>query len=604
MAATHRGDTRPTQAATTHPAASNGTPASGFAPPCAWLSSSIAAAFVAVTLGFLASAPPAHALTYALPSDESMVDRAAIIVHGLVTDRAPGVDGDGRPFTEFTVSVGEVLKGGVGGSTVMVRQPGGALGTGLAMRIAGLHMLREGDRVLLFLSERGEAHRIVDFDLGVFFERQIAGQTLLERTPSLGERVLPGTSDAAADETLLGPRDSELFRRWIQDRAAGTVRPADYFVPEGELEGGPQLVILPYRHTRSADSCEYPGESIRWIEFEQGNPVTYRIQEGGDPAFGEDTTREIVAAATAAWNDDPGSLVNLQIHPEPSAPAEQDYRDGINLLMFEDPFEDGDELVLGEGGTLAWAPVWYVCNVEPMPRPAPNQGGQDHRIYQADVVTARNLGEWLAQADADEATRQSHLAELMTHEIGHGLGFSHPCGANAGRGAEFVPCETTAEQEAIMRGSAHLDGRGAQLSDDDRTILRILYSNSTFPVSPHLGEEGYTDCEAAEPSIVLEGHEVWMCYETPDGTIADALGDHWGPESGVLWFFQRSNAEVLIKVLEGCAYNQHRWVFASPATDLAFNLLVRSPDGEWWSHYNRQGDPASPRRDTSAFDCE
>ena len=118
-------------------------------------------------------------------------------------------------------------------------------------------------------------------------------------------------------------------------------------------------------------------------------------------------------------------------------------------------------------------------------------------------------------------------------------------------------------------------------------------------------EEGLTACDPTTTPLTLDGgYEVRMCYETPDGTIGEARGGVWtSGESGLLWFFNRDNVEVLIKVLDGCAINGHYWVFVAPVTDLAFNLHVTSSDGRRWTQRNRQGEPAEAMSDTSAFVC-
>ena len=95
-----------------------------------------------------------------------------------------------------------------------------------------------------------------------------------------------------------------------------------------------------------------------------------------------------------------------------------------------------------------------------------------------------------------------------------------------------------------------------------------------------------------------------MCYETSAGAVGQARD--WGldsSQSALLYFFDRNNVEVLIKVLDGCGVNGHRWVFVAPVTDLAFNLHVESPTGERWTHRNRLGQTADAAGDTSAFPC-
>ncbi len=114
-----------------------------------------------------------------------------------------------------------------------------------------------------------------------------------------------------------------------------------------------------------------------------------------------------------------------------------------------------------------------------------------------------------------------------------------------------------------------------------------------------------TDCEPGGTALTLAGgYQVSMCYETYAGETGDALD--WGldsSQSALLYFFERNNAEVLIKVLDGCGVNGHRWVFVAPVTDLAFNLRVESPDGQVWTHTNRLGQTADAASDTAAFGC-
>ena len=46
-------------------------------------------------------------------------------------------------------------------------------------------------------------------------------------------------------------------------------------------------------------------------------------------------------------------------------------------------------------------------------------------------------------------------------------------------------------------------------------------------------------------------------------------------DSGLFWFFNADNLEMLVKVLDGCAINGHYWVFAAAATDVEYELTVR-----------------------------
>jgi hypothetical protein len=43
---------------------------------------------------------------------------------------------------------------------------------------------------------------------------------------------------------------------------------------------------------------------------------------------------------------------------------------------------------------------------------------------------------------------------------------------------------------------------------------------------------------------------------------------------GILWFFDETNPEILVKVLDGCSFNGHYWVFYAATTTAGFSLTV------------------------------
>lgn len=99
------------------------------------------------------------------------------------------------------------------------------------------------------------------------------------------------------------------------------------------------------------------------------------------------------------------------------------------------------------------------------------------------------------------------------------------------------------------------------------------------------------------------GYRARMWYVTPEGDVGQASSGIWeSGNSGLLWFFDRENAEVLVKVLNGCGLNGHRWVFSASATDMYFNMHVRSPDGRLW-RYEKPAGFHVPVGDTEAFPC-
>ncbi len=75
-----------------------------------------------------------------------------------------------------------------------------------------------------------------------------------------------------------------------------------------------------------------------------------------------------------------------------------------------------------------------------------------------------------------------------------------------------------------------------------------------------------------------------------------------GGDSGIFWFFQPDNWEMLIKVLDGCAVNHHFWVFSAAVTDVGFTLRVTDTmTGAVKQYDNPIGVAAPAVTDTQAF---
>ncbi len=73
-------------------------------------------------------------------------------------------------------------------------------------------------------------------------------------------------------------------------------------------------------------------------------------------------------------------------------------------------------------------------------------------------------------------------------------------------------------------------------------------------------------------------------------------------DSGLLWFFEDDNWEMLVKVLNGCPSNDHYWVFFVAATDVEYTLtVVDTQTGQVQVYFNPQGNPSPLVTDTSAF---
>jgi hypothetical protein len=75
-------------------------------------------------------------------------------------------------------------------------------------------------------------------------------------------------------------------------------------------------------------------------------------------------------------------------------------------------------------------------------------------------------------------------------------------------------------------------------------------------------------------------------------------------EGGLFWFFNAANPEMLIKVLDGCALNNHFWVFYAAVTNVSFQVTVKdTKTGHTATYHNPDLTAAAPIQDTSALPC-
>jgi hypothetical protein len=85
-----------------------------------------------------------------------------------------------------------------------------------------------------------------------------------------------------------------------------------------------------------------------------------------------------------------------------------------------------------------------------------------------------------------------------------------------------------------------------------------------------------TACGGAAEDLCLENDRfrVEVDYTDFAGQTSAAFGGNLTSDTGALFFFDRSNVEMLIKILDGCAINDRFWVFAAGLTNLGVTLEV------------------------------
>ncbi len=96
--------------------------------------------------------------------------------------------------------------------------------------------------------------------------------------------------------------------------------------------------------------------------------------------------------------------------------------------------------------------------------------------------------------------------------------------------------------------------------------------------------------------------QVTASFDAGNGNAGAAHAISLSDDTGYLWFFQSSNVEVVIKVLDGCSLGGHYWVFAGGLTNVNAVITVKdTKTGVSKVYTNPANTTFLPIQDTSAF---
>ncbi|MYD88213.1 MAG: PKD domain-containing protein [Acidobacteria bacterium] len=133
-------------------------------------------------------------------------------------------------------------------------------------------------------------------------------------------------------------------------------------------------------------------------------------------------------------------------------------------------------------------------------------------------------------------------------------------------------------------------------ADHESTASRVFLVEAADPAGT---------CEPDGETICLRDsrYQVRATWRSPEGEVLPARVAHAGTnDSGLLWFHDAKNWEVLVKVLDGCALNGADWVFVASATTLGFDVEVTDTvTGEVREYGNEPGRQADAVTDVAAF---
>ncbi|MEO8190353.1 MAG: LamG domain-containing protein [Acidobacteriota bacterium] len=112
------------------------------------------------------------------------------------------------------------------------------------------------------------------------------------------------------------------------------------------------------------------------------------------------------------------------------------------------------------------------------------------------------------------------------------------------------------------------DGAGNDLVGGQNGTGVGQYSFQFPPAVGHCDPGPHVLCLQNRFAVAVE----WRDFA---GNVGDATVASCGTsDSGLYWFFSPQNVEMLVKVLNGCTFNDRYWIFAAATTNVGFRLEV------------------------------
>lgn len=340
--------------------------------------------------------------------------------------------------TTIEIAVSDILKGGPAVPTVTLKQSGGTVG-GVHAWVNGSPEFALGERVLVFLSTNADGSlRVLQLAQGKLsiVADDFTGEEFAFQDPApagLSLHSAPGGPPA----TLAVARRLEDLRQDIRRQAWR--RPAGKAV----LDAPPMVTAAA---TEAAPEFSFFNPPGRWFLPDLNQAVPFKMNSQGQPGAPTGGLEQF-RAALGAWSAVAGS--SLRLADGGFTTADTRSWDGVNAVIFGDRAGEMDEPtncsgVLAMGG--------YYRN--PYETKTVN-GTTFYRIIDGDISIADGWAGCNFYEDFE------NFAEVITHELGHAIGFGH-----------------SGDPAATMYYRAHFDNRGAFLGADD--VAAVLYS---YPAS-------------------------------------------------------------------------------------------------------------------------
>lgn len=610
----------------------------------------------------LSLAPAAYGTSYVMMKDANLAAESPVIATVTVVGHETR-ESQGIPATFYRVQVDRVMKGSVPGSAIEIRVPGGTLPSGVGLKLYGAPTFKSGDEALLFLQERADgSYGIMQFLLGAFHKVNVGGKSLalrfLGQAHSLGgpadePRDFSKFSQWLADRAQGVKRAPDYFTQ-VSSSNLKSAEGAYTLMTDGTNGYALRWFVFPSPVYWDFEASGWDGNGAGLTQFKQSlaawtndpnTNINYRfgqtVSSGGGGLKTFDSRNEI------AFND-----------PNNEISGSFDCSSG-GTLAIGGPWYDGSTTGTWHGTTFNKIQGGDIVFQDGLSCYLQGNTAVTAEIMTHELGHTLGLGHSCGDSSSPPCSSSSVLNNATmranVHNDGRGAtietddkaGIFYLYGIASTPTIPTAPTDLTAEPLATdtiglswtdnSNNESEFDietetvgGSWTQVATVSQNVTSTTV-NGFAPGSTHLfrvraansaGYSAYTNVAAAATTatpgtcavdantLCLQNgrFEVQAAYNVPatfnsgPGESGQAQAFGLTDESGYFTFFDPTNLEVVVKVLNACTSYSRYWVFASGLTNVEVALTVTdTQSGQTRVYYNPAGTRFEPQYDTAAF---